>query len=966
MKIFGLDFTDKAQELLRWILSARRWSTVEGVIANLLLILISIAVLFWVAEKVIGAFAKLVENWKKLGLHVRKSPESVAALRNKRQFYSVLKSDLAQISKAENWNDQWFTDLEAEVEFEGRYYARPIDKLLNRVTTGLRRLPSLTQAIEDSAEQFLLVVGVPGSGKSVALRHLATQMAEKGYKSKDLRALVPLYVNLKELPISPHGGPTADFIRDFVLENVRRGDSDTAEFVRSHWQDYRSHGTWFFLFDSFDEIPAILHSPTGAATIDSHASAIRHFLQGMSGCRGVIASREFKGPRNLTWHKLKLLPLSLKKQRELVSNSFVVPELQQTLDDYLVVSDSRWTANPLFLALLCRFVKEEKKLPRHNHDLIIRHLQRLATRDVEYISRHFGVSVPEMLSGAEQIAVLLAEDSEISLAPTRDQIFTALDRKNTRIPKLDEILSALIYVKIGRCDVPHAQEGDRRFTFGHRRFQETLYVGYLAKTLQGRDIEALISNFRWREYAVAFIQTQDPSMVSQLVNTATKTLDQWAPGEFSVPIEKEFGGHLRYFLWADDPLTHLISLLHEGLAQRRECVTPDLQRFVSRVLEVRWEDGDSYDRLQVLHLPALQVREKLLAHIQWAIEKGPDDMRDAAFVASQYLDTSNSDVTEWIRQQLADRILDATTEPQVRRLSALATKLPNEICGDFISEQCCELRRWLSKLGINQLREALGSAGVGLKFRAASLGIILFYMMLFVDSLSHALAKKPIFASFASMISLLVFDLSICTALVYLVMKFGVRAAGRPVDWAYLRSCATQTVKSFRIDALLIRALFIVASAIILPGLVIHVIKLYVFGTQLSVQGYLQSASISAMLFVTGTKFEEQRFRRTAKRRLVQLLKDRGRLYPVVLMANSVRELRVWLEDNSKRSLNRLSEIRSLMRLLEVGPPQSSDLRLTPLMQGRSSRTGLRAVLGMLLIRCRLRHQSVRRKALKG
>jgi hypothetical protein len=97
-----------------------------------------------------------------------------------------------------------------------------------------------------------------------------------------------LYVNLKELGATVDGGVNADAIKQFVLDNIRRGDADTVAYVKQHWDEYRAEGTWFFLFDSFDEIPAVLHAPTGSTVIREYAEAIRQFLEGMSNCRGVL------------------------------------------------------------------------------------------------------------------------------------------------------------------------------------------------------------------------------------------------------------------------------------------------------------------------------------------------------------------------------------------------------------------------------------------------------------------------------------------------------------------------------------------------------------------------------------------------------------------------------------------------------------------------------------------------------
>jgi predicted NACHT family NTPase len=208
------------------------------------------------------------------------SPEQKEVVQQRKRFCVTVASDLDQLNKSENWNDQQFTDLEAEVEADGWYYASRFDRIIRRRSHGQRRVPSLMKAIETSVERRLLLVGEPGSGKSVALRHLAHEFAERGKKSTDLDAKIPLYVNLKELPPPPDAGPSVGWIKSFVIENVRRGDADTAQYVRDHWDQHMNRGLWLFLFDSFDEIPAVMHAPDESGAIQSHAEAIRQFLDG--------------------------------------------------------------------------------------------------------------------------------------------------------------------------------------------------------------------------------------------------------------------------------------------------------------------------------------------------------------------------------------------------------------------------------------------------------------------------------------------------------------------------------------------------------------------------------------------------------------------------------------------------------------------------------------------------------------
>jgi hypothetical protein len=291
-----IDITDAAKAVWHWTTTGAQWNTPIGWIKVAAATAITFLLFLWLLGKLLETFLKVRDQYIAAGLPTLfRSHEQRVSLRRRKQFASVLRSDLATLAKTENWNDQFFTDLEAEVEAEGRFYSSLMNRLLRRRSSGLRRVSSLIEAIQTSAEQSLLLVGEPGSGKSVALRHVAHQVAELAGRSSSMDALVPLYVNLKELP-KQRCTPNADLIKSFVIDNVRRGDADTAAYVTENWDDYRQRGIWFFLFDSFDEIPAVLHAPTGGSAIREHAEAIRQFLEGMSSCRGVLASRESKGP----------------------------------------------------------------------------------------------------------------------------------------------------------------------------------------------------------------------------------------------------------------------------------------------------------------------------------------------------------------------------------------------------------------------------------------------------------------------------------------------------------------------------------------------------------------------------------------------------------------------------------------------------------------------------------------------
>ena len=98
--------------------------------------------------------------------------------------------------------------------------------------------------------------GEPGSGKSVALRHVVQKMAARAKKSRSLKSTIPIYVNLKELERAEGEAIDRSLIESFVKKVLARSnDRDVERFLDEQFSSGIEDGTWFFLFDSFDEIP---------------------------------------------------------------------------------------------------------------------------------------------------------------------------------------------------------------------------------------------------------------------------------------------------------------------------------------------------------------------------------------------------------------------------------------------------------------------------------------------------------------------------------------------------------------------------------------------------------------------------------------------------------------------------------------------------------------------------------------
>lgn len=678
------------------------WRWILLVCFMLVVTIIMLTLCIKAAGSLIEILAKLTELYKASGLPVWLDNENKKKVRRRKQFCDVLNSDLAHLAKAENWNDQYFTDLEAEVETEGGYYPSALDRFRRKKSFGLRKERSLIRAIKSSTERAMQLVGEPGSGKSVALRHLAKQLAERGRTSNEKNATVPLYINLREMDITDTGKVNADSVREFVLDNIRRGDADTAAYVKENWDDYCDRGLWLFLFDSFDEIPAVMHSAAGSNIIRHYSQAIRHFLEGMGECKGILASREFKGPEALPWKKLRILPLSVEKQDELIRNSFLNEQQTDLARQHLASSHSSIGTTPLFLTLLCRYVRDEQRAPANDHDILLQHIERLARREPEYLQRKYHLTPEQLIAGAERLARLFAENDTMGLAPSLDQIASQLPVTDIPGGQIERLISALVDSKIGRADVPNTAQGDRRFAFAHRRYQEALFVRCLTVHPDMLSAEQLLTESCWREYAVTLLQICDTETIKDLLNHACIILHARAVGQvYNACRQYPLPDNLAYFDWSSDIAVSVLGLLQDGLAHRPEDVPERLSLAVEEFLKPRWENGDILDRCEVLRLGGLLPENTLVEYLVDAFSHGTEQERFHAFRLTRFTSELPETARNAVLKMLSDQVISARDRAEQLTVEALAARLPSGLGAGFVVARGKKLRRqlrWMRKV----------------------------------------------------------------------------------------------------------------------------------------------------------------------------------------------------------------------------------------------------------------------------
>jgi hypothetical protein len=857
------------------------------------------------------------------------------ALRRAR-FCASLLAALAGLAKAENWDDRYFTDLEAEAEtssLRGRWLRRG----------SLRRVPSIITEIEKARTVYVLE-GEPGSGKSVALRVLAKQYAERARNSSDPRAKVPLYVNLRDLPAVPPVKVDGEFLKSFVLQNVRRGYADNTAFVEENWDEYAQRGLWLFLLDSFDEIPEILRGENSDAAIAKYSIAIRELIGG-TGCRGVVASRKFNGPVDLPWPKLVIVELSARRQDQLIARS-PLSRAQRTVVRRYLAARASYTrgektigANPFLLSLLCAYVKKHDHPLENDFDLVVDHLRALAEHGADDGAR---ASLPPeaLVRYAEDVAVVFGGTP---LTLPRASIVTALGALGIPEHRADQVLVALVEVKILTADAHAVSPSEQRFAFAHRRYQETLLVRHIARDAGYVAPRRLLELSSWREYAVTLLQTQEPRIVEWLLGAAKEVLDERAVEQRPHPITPELGIdpalQLGYFDWKDEPGVPLLELLQEGLARRMHDVPPRLGLAVLAFLRPRWDGGDFHDRTGVVRLGGLLPQPDLHAYLASAFASRTPLMQRAAFTQATFLANVPVEMAREVRGRLADAILVAHSELEVLRIEALAARLPEWLEVDQVIRRCRVLRamlapfRPITAVVIRLVR--LRGLPPRIVIEAASGGAADFRVM--IES-SVATALMPLYAIVGELwndglnglpIRIAVAVAAYCAFASIVLSLFCVRAFGRVTSLDSLVSnMASMGIRRDQVIALIVVLAF---GAVTLTSVRLGTVTL--FSTALLIVVASMWFAFFAYIMVAAPRGTGDAPRPKA---VLSRLRKRGLIdAAIVAQARSVQELTSWLEAEkfllardvvANRSVSRvLQEVRKAPHL--VSQPEISWLR---------------------------------------
>lgn len=518
-----------------------------------------------------------------------------------------LLSQLDQLDHVSRWNDANYVPLQAEVQIlEGKASRRRIVDLLK----ALRR---------DQASKIFVVLGDPGTGKSVAMRKLARDLLA----SSSISDRIPIYVNLKEWRHienwSPESPPTSQDFHDFVQHNLLQTlDWNSQSFLleSDNYRKLLEAGFFFFIFDSFDEIPAVLDHEENSWLIQELSNCIVNYALGGRNTRAVIASRLFRKPK-IVHHLRSVLEIRPFSDDRIVQAIDTAANDPRSLKRIILVERrdlGSIARNPFLLNLIINHVNAKKTAPASQAEMFDTFFEtNLTLARSAYGLRN--ISNTEVYQICEDIAELMFNSPNVGLEIADSEILRRLG--NQSIP---EVLRFLAQARIARI-----ANISGTFSFSHRRFNEFFLVRRILSQRTNAPYDAIQADSRWRDALVLYAEIAPEPEARQMAKHAWGFAKNLADVSLGVDRQR--------FLEA----RHALRFLIEGFRNRQELIRDIHEQLARIIFEKLRENSDYIEKKTVVEAIGLLSLQRSQRLILSTLRRYPGWISEQAGAAARYL-----------------------------------------------------------------------------------------------------------------------------------------------------------------------------------------------------------------------------------------------------------------------------------------------------------------------------------------
>lgn len=517
-------------------------------------------------------------------------------------FCLKLRHDIIALDNQNGWDPRDYAELEAEVQDRSSHGVLRRKKVLN-----------LQKVIRvNDRPRSMLLLGMPGAGKSVALRRLALHMLDKRTGKK----CIPIYVNLREwVParIVEQGQVKFQFsdLLAFVIKKITNGEAARAAFVDCYFDQLLKEGRLYFIFDSFDEISEVLDAGQDETVINALSEVISRFISTDQGSKGILASRMFRRPTAFQAHKV----LEIRPLPESAALAGLARFANLTHDKSLKLLKQRpdlspLIHNPFMMVLLGDWISHEAQPPENQAQVYERFIQnKLKVVHPKLVEA--GMTLDQFMLLTTNLAWFVFDNTKYGLeAPVKDI------RAHFKAQQIDFVMQTLRAIGIARV----TDGGDSSFAFMHRRFLEYFVSRKLLEDPTKAPISDIPVDARGRDALVLYAQICPPV---EAVRIARLCWDE---------VESHFDDEVQRMR-----AIHCLRFLVDAFCFRRDAIhsfSDELHQFVSR--HVRSGDNLVFAKI-CLEATGLLPDSKATPLLSLALSGGDEWLQETAFKACRYL-----------------------------------------------------------------------------------------------------------------------------------------------------------------------------------------------------------------------------------------------------------------------------------------------------------------------------------------
>jgi len=362
---------------------------------------------------------------------------------------------------------------------------------------------NIVSTLLKSAEPLVLL-GDPGSGKSVTLRQIGLKLADWMQHSK--APLIPIYLPLNTFTISlDKNDPVWLFIGETLFEQF--GDNLGPQLF-GQLDKLLAAGQVVFLFDSMDEMPR--------ADYGARFEVLKRFADKYSSNnKFIFACRKLDYRERFESRKVIIDVFSRGQIKQFLKN-MGLPDwkvlYKKLIDRKLGYREL--AENPFFLKLIATYWQENQKLPE-NQTVLFQEFSRFLLREYNQTVPHFDKGRLGGIFDNETVETLLAHVGFVmtahfkSIVVDYDALMTYLTTSSQAAQAgfNHQKIEAVLKVAIGSRLI--FRDKQDRLRFQHHRFQEYFAAFYIKEFKPVLNWEQLYDNIWWQEVLVLLFGISD-------------------------------------------------------------------------------------------------------------------------------------------------------------------------------------------------------------------------------------------------------------------------------------------------------------------------------------------------------------------------------------------------------------------------------------------------------------------------